>query len=67
MRVLKGSHDIVSKSMSSVSSMKPFSGKQYICRQFNTGNSLHSKNIGENTNLSIMLRIGSVNRKGKLK
>jgi len=48
MRVLRGSHDIVSKSMSSVSLMKPFSGKQYICRQFNTGNSLHSKNMGEN-------------------
>ena len=47
MRVLRESHDIVSKPMSSDSSMKPFSGKQYICRQFNTGNSLHSKNIGE--------------------
>ena len=47
MRVLKGSHDIVSKPISPVSSMKPFSGKQYICRQFNTGISLHSKNIGE--------------------
>ena len=47
MRVLRESHDIVSKPMSSGSSMKPFSGKQYICRQFNTGNSLHSKNIGE--------------------
>ena len=47
MRVLRESHDIVSKSMSSVSSMKPFSGKQYIYTQFNTGNRLHSKNIGE--------------------
>ena len=47
MRVPRGSHDNVSKSMSPVSSMKPFSGKRYICRQFNTGNSLHSKNIGE--------------------
>ena len=45
MRVLRESHDIVSKPMSSGSSMKPFSGKQYICRQFDTGNSLHSKNI----------------------
>ena len=47
MRVLRGSQDNVSKPMSPVSSMKPFSGKQYICRQFNTGNRLHSKNIGE--------------------
>ena len=47
MRELRESHDIVSKPMSSGSSMKPFSGKQYICRQFNTGNSLHSKNIGK--------------------
>ena len=47
MRVLRGSHENVSNPMSPVSSMKPFSGKQYICRQFNTGNSLHSKNIGE--------------------
>lgn len=46
MRVLRESHDIVSKPMSSGSSMKPFSGKQYICRQFNTGNSLQSTNIG---------------------
>lgn len=46
MRVLRESYDIVSKPMSSGSSMKPFSGKQYVCRQFNTGNSLHSKNIG---------------------